>query len=226
MAESPLWGLKQQPRGFTAAVFVLASIPAAWIAYAVLSDLFAGSRHLGSDPIKEAEHLFGNWTLRMLILTLSVTPVRKLTGWTWLAKRRRTLGLFTFAYACLHLSVWAFLDMQFVIDDLVGWDAFWTDVAKRPFITIGMVAFLIMLSLALTSTKGQMARLGKRWKQLHRAVYAVAILGVIHFWLAVKLDVREPLIFAAIFAVLLGWRWRESRRRHAAAVGVGEPVKG
>ncbi len=217
MAPRPLGGLDRQPRGFGVALIVLALLPAAWFAYAVLSDLFGGTRHLGADPIKEAEHLYGNWTLRLLIVTLAVTPVRRITGWHWLVKHRRALGLITFAYACLHLGTWAFLDMQLVIDDLVGWDQVWADIVKRPFITIGMAAFLLLGALAVTSTKGQMARLGRRWKQLHKAIYVVAVLGVIHFWMAVKLDVREPLVFALAIAALLGWRWRDARKRRDAA---------
>ncbi|MEX2182481.1 MAG: protein-methionine-sulfoxide reductase heme-binding subunit MsrQ [Gemmatimonadaceae bacterium] len=226
MARSPLGGLDHQPRGFGVVLFVLALLPASWIAYAVLSDLFfvGGTRHLGSDPIKEAEHLFGNWTLRMLVLTLTVTPLRGITGWNWLARHRRTLGLFTFSYAVLHVLTWALLDMQVVIDDLVGWDEIWTDIVKRPFITIGMAAFLLLSALAVTSTKKMMARLGKRWKQLHKAIYVIAALGVVHFWMAVKLDVREPLVFALIFAALLGWRWRESRRRAAVAATPPPPT--
>jgi sulfoxide reductase heme-binding subunit YedZ len=120
----------------------------------------------------------------------------------------------------LHLSVWALLDVQLIIDDLVGWDVVWTDLTKRPFITIGMLAFLLMIPLALTSTKGMIRRLGKRWGQLHRLIYVIAILGVIHFWMAVKLDIREPAVFGTILAVLLGWRWwahREKKKRELAA---------
>lgn len=213
----PLGGIERQPRGFGIALIVLAALPALWIAWAVLSDLFAGTRNLGSDPIKEAEHLYGNWTLKFLLATLSVTPLRRLTGWNWLAKHRRLLGLYTFAYALLHLSTWAFLDVQIVVDDLVGWDTIWTDITKRPFITIGMTALLLMVPLALTSTKGMIRRLGKRWGQLHRLIYLIAVLGVIHFWMAVKLDIREPAIFGLILALLLGWRWRERRKRALAA---------
>ena len=213
----PAFALDKQPRGFGGALILLAALPAAWIAWAVLSDLFAGTRNLGSDPIKEAEHLYGNWTLKFLLATLTVTPLRRLTGWNWLAKHRRTLGLYTFAYAVLHLSVWALLDVQLIVDDLVGWDVVWKDITKRPFITIGMTALLLMVPLGLTSTKGMIRRLGRRWGQLHKLIYVIAVLGVIHFWMAVKLDIREPAVFGLILAVLLGWRWRERKRRSAAA---------
>lgn len=213
----PLWKLERQPRGFSVVLFAAALVPALVIAVWVLSDLFKGTRYLSSDPIKDAEHLFGNWTLRFLILTLSITPLRRLTHWNWLAKHRRTLGLFTFAYAVLHLLVWMLLDVQLIVTDVVGWDEVAKDLTKRPFIMIGMLALLLMLPLALTSTKGMIKRLGKRWGQLHKLVYVIAVLGVIHFWMAVKLDVREPLVFAAIFAVLLGWRWRDARRKRRDA---------
>ena len=219
-----LGGFEHQPRGFGVVLFILALLPATWITYAALSDLFGGTRHLGSDPIKEAEHLYGNWTLKILILTLAVTPVRGLTKWNWLAKHRRTLGLFTFFYACLHVLTWALLDMQVVIDDLVGWDEIWKDIVKRPFITIGMVAFVLLTALAVTSTKKMMARLGRRWKLLHKAIYVIAVLGVIHFWMAVKLDVREPLIFALIIAALFGYRlrvWLRTPREQPSRMKLG-----
>ena len=213
---TPLAGLARQPRGFGVALIIAALVPASLIAAALVSDLLFGSRHLGSDPIKEGEHLFGNWTLRLLVATLSITPLRRLTGWNWLAKHRRTLGLFAFAYVCLHLLTWALLDMQLIIDDVVGWDEVLTDIFKRPFITIGMLAFLLMIPLALTSTRQMIARLGRRWRLLHRLVYVSAVLGVIHFWMSVKRDITEPLVFALIFAVLLGWRLRAARRSRAA----------
>lgn len=209
----PLGGFNRQPRGFAAVLFVLALVPSLVITWAVFSDLLQGTRHLGSDPIKEAEHLFGSWTLRLLIATLAITPLRRLTGWNWLARHRRTLGLFAFSYAALHLLTWAFLDVQLVIDDLVGWDTIAKDLTKRPFIMIGMLCFLLLVPLALTSTKGMIRRLGARWGKLHRLIYVVAVLAVIHFWMAVKLDIREPAIYGMIIAVLLGWRWRQRRER-------------
>lgn len=212
----PLGGIDRQPRGFGAAVVVLPLLPAAWITYAVLADLFAGTRHLGTDPVKEAEHLFGAWTLRLLLATLAVTPLRRITGWNWLAKHRRTLGLQAFGFGALHLLTWALLDVQVGISEFVGTDEVLEDILKRPFITIGMLAFLLMVPLAATSTRRAIARLGTRWRALHRLVYVVAILGVIHFWMAVKLDIREPAVYALVLAALLWWRARESRRRAAA----------
>lgn len=212
-----LGGIEKQPRGFGVLLIVAAAIPALWYAWAIYSDFTRGTRFLGSDPIKEAEHAYGAWTLRLLILTLAITPLRNWTGWNWLAKHRRTLGLYAFTYGVLHLSVWMIIDVQLIIDDLVGWDVVWNDILKRPFITIGMLCLLLMLPLALTSTKKMIARLGKKWRPLHRLIYVVVLLGLVHFWMAVKLDIREPAIYAAIVAVLLGWRVVDARRRKAAA---------
>ncbi len=213
----PLGGIERQPRGFGVALVCLAAVPALWYAWAIYSDFTLGTRYLGSDPIKEAEHAYGAWTLRWLLASLAVTPLRRITGWNWLAKHRRTLGLYAFAYGVLHLSVWAILDVQLIIDDLVGWDVVWADLTKRPFITIGMLCLILMLPLVVTSTKGMIKRLGKSWQKLHRLVYVIAILGIVHFFMAVKLDIREPGIYALILAVLLGWRVRDARQRKAAA---------
>jgi sulfoxide reductase heme-binding subunit YedZ len=162
-----------------------------WLARRALTD------ELGANPIEELEIQTGLWTLRFLALTLAVTPVRRLSGWNWLAKHRRTLGLVTFGYACLHLSMYIGLDMFFDASDIVE------DVAEHLYITVGMLAFLLMIPLAVTSTKGAIRRLGKRWKRLHRLIWVVATLGTIHFLWAVKKDIREPLIYAGIFAGLL-----------------------
>lgn len=212
----PLGGLERQPRGFGVALVALAAVPALWYAWAIYSDFALGTRYLGSDPIKEAEHAYGAWTLRLLFASLTITPLRRISGWNWLAKQRRTLGLYAFAYGVLHLAVWAILDVQLIIDNLVGWDVVWADLTKRPFITVGMLCLLLMLPLAVTSTKGMIKRLGKTWTTLHRLVYAIAVLGLVHFFMAVKLDIREPGAYALILALLLGWRVRDWRRRATA----------
>lgn len=211
----PLGGIDRQPRGFGVLLLALSVLPAGWIAWAVLSDLLTGSRHLGTDPVKRAEHLLGLWTLRFLLATLAVTPLRRLTGWNWLAKHRRTLGLLAFSYAILHLLTWALLDVQVGISEYVGWDDIAADILKRPFITVGMLALVLMIPLAVTSTRGMIARLGRRWRALHRLVYVVAVLGVVHFWMAVKLDIREPAVYALLLFALLGWRAIEARRGRA-----------
>jgi sulfoxide reductase heme-binding subunit YedZ len=200
------------PRWLRPVVFALSLIPAVWVVVALASDFFQGTRLLGSNPIKEAEHFTGRWVLRFLMFTLAVTPIRQTLGWNWLQRYRRMLGLFAFAYATLHLSIYFFLDLELVWGDLAA------DIVKRPYITIGMAAFLLLLPLAVTSTAKMVTRLGgKRWAALHRAIYVIVVLGTIHFWMAVKRDITLPLIFALIFAVLLGYRVLAWRRRRAAA---------
>ena len=199
------------PRWLRAALFVVSLIPAVWVVAALASDYFNGTRLLGSNPIKEAEHFTGRWVLRFLIVTLAVTPIRQTLGWNWLQRYRRMFGLFAFAYAMLHLSIYFLLDLELVWGDL------WADIVKRPYITIGMAAFLLLVPLAATSTARMVKRLGgKRWARLHRAVYVVVVLGTIHFWMAVKRDITLPLVFALIFALLLGYRLARWRRRRTA----------
>lgn len=186
----------------------LAVAPAIWL----LTRTLTGD--LGADPIETLEHSTGHWTLRFLALTLLVTPLRRLTGWNWLARHRRTLGLTTFAYGTIHLLVYVAVDMQLMLGYIVE------DVIEHPYVTIGMLTWLLLLPLAVTSTKGWIRRLGgRRWNLLHRLVYLCAITGSIHYLWAVKKDLRDPLIYVAIFALLLGWRvatWLSTRRRAAA----------
>ena len=180
----------------------------------MLSDLLAGTRHLGTDPVKEAEHLFGEWTLRLLLATLAVTPLRRITGWNWLAKHRRTLGLQAFGFGALHLLTWALLDVQVGISEFVGTDEVLEDILKRPFITMGMTTFVLLLPLAITSTAGWIRRLGRKWTQLHRLAYIAALTAVIHFWWVVKADFRQPRLWALALSVLLGFRaWWMLRAR-------------
>lgn len=199
------------PRWLPALVFVASLAPFLVIAASIASDFFQGTRYLGSNPIKEAEHLTGKWALRFLALSLAVTPAVRLTRRGWLIRYRRTLGLFAFFYACVHLSVYAVLDVE------LGWSEMLEDVAKRLYITIGMTALALMIPLAVTSTKGWIRRMGnRRWTLLHRAVYASAVLGLVHYWMSVKKDITEPAIFGLVFALLLGWRVWDARRSAAS----------
>jgi methionine sulfoxide reductase heme-binding subunit len=201
-------------------VIVICLAPAAYAIHGVVSDVFFGTRHFGSNPIKEVEHFTGDWILRFLVATLAITPARRLTGWNWLARYRRIFGLIAFTYACLHLLVYALLDVA------LDWAFLLEDVADRIYITIGMTAFVLMVPLAVTSTKAMIRRLGKKWVMLHRAIYVIVVLGVIHFWMSVKQDVRDPIIFAAIFAVLLGYRvWLAIRKRAARSADSVPPVR-
>lgn len=161
---------------------------------------------LGANPIEELLHRCGEWGLKFLLITLAITPLRRITGWSWLVRYRRLLGLFAFFYVMLHFVVYIWLDRQLDLGSIVE------DIVKRPYITIGMVAIVMLIPLAVTSTRGMMRRLGRRWQKLHRLVYVIAILGVWHFWWQVKADFLEPSIYAGILALLLGVRlWYRKR---------------
>jgi sulfoxide reductase heme-binding subunit YedZ len=211
----------RQPKWFPVVLVVLCCVPGVVAAAGMASDIIAHTRYFGSNPVKEGEHFLGQWTLRFIILTLAVTPLRQITGWNWLAKHRRTIGLFAFGYLMLHWLTYALLDVQ------LDWSELLKDLAKRPYIMIGMAALLCMIPLALTSTRNSIRRLGgKRWNRLHRLIYLIAVLGVIHYWMAVKKDESNPTIYAALVAVLLGWRvvrWWMRREAPAAATLAGAP---
>jgi sulfoxide reductase heme-binding subunit YedZ len=166
---------------------------------------------LGVNPIRDLEIETGLWTLRFLAITLAITPVRKLSGQGVLAKYRRMLGLFTFFYACVHLSTWVGLDWFF------DWPAMWEEILKHKYIFIGMATFVILLPLAITSTNGWVRRLGgKRWARLHKLAYVAAITGTIHYLWAVKKDTFFPVVYLVLFAALLGYRVVESVRSRKA----------
>jgi sulfoxide reductase heme-binding subunit YedZ len=160
---------------------------------------------LGANPVEELLHRCGKWGLKLLLVTLAVTPARRWLGWNWLISLRRLLGLFAFFYVMLHFTVYLVLDQG--LDIAIVFE----DVVKRPYITIGMAALVLLIPLAVTSTRGMMRRLGRRWKQLHRLVYLIAALGVWHYYWQVKLDTLEPTLYALILAVLLGSRIRRRR---------------
>ena len=190
------------------AVFAAALGPLAWLGWLAVSD------GLGANPIEAIVRFLGDWGLRFLLIALAVTPIREITGWSPLARLRRMLGLFAFFYVALHLMAYVGLDLFFDLR------ALWADVLKRTYITVGMAAFLLLVPLAVTSTRGWTRRLGgRRWQALHRAVYAIGVLGVVHYTMMVKADHRLPLAHAAVLALLLAWRlfarWR--RRRQPAA---------
>jgi sulfoxide reductase heme-binding subunit YedZ len=191
-------------------------IPAAslvWRAFGV-----AGTS-LGANPVEALLHGFGKWGLNFLLLTLTVTPVRQLLRWPHVLHFRRLLGLTAFFYLGMHFLIWFGLDQQFYLAGIGE------DIVRRPFITIGFIALLMLVPLAVTSTDRMMRRLGRRWTKLHRLIYPVAILGVWHYYWQVKLDVREPLIYGAVLASLLGWRaWHAGRRRRARQQ-TGESVR-
>ena len=174
----------------------------------VVGDAFEITGRLGANPIEEIMDHFGNWSLRFILITLAVTPLRRITGWNWLSRFRRMFGLFTFFYVLMHFLTWLILDQGLLLSAILE------DLVKRPFITIGFAGLLLLLSLAVTSTNGMRRRLGRRWQQLHNLVYVIGILGVWHYWWQVKKDITEPLIYAAILTLLLGYRGTVTFLRH------------
>lgn len=178
-------------------VFLICLLPAILVA----GDALGITGGLGANPIEAILDRFGNWALRFIMITLAVTPLRRMTGWNWLSRFRRMLGLFTFFYAFMHFVTWFVLDREMRFDDVVE------DLTERPFITLGFTALVLLIALAATSFTAIRRRMGKRWQSLHNMTYVIGILGVWHYWWQVKKDITEPLIYAAILAVLLGARF-------------------
>lgn len=189
---------------------IICLIPLGQLGYGYYSD------KLTANPIEYITRFTGSWSLIILLTSLAVTPLRRLTGWNDLIKLRRMLGLFAFFYAALHFSTYMVLDLFF------DFAAIAKDILKRPYITVGFSALVLMIPLAVTSTAGMIRRLGKRWQQLHYLVYGIAILGVLHFYWLVKADIRRPVQYGAVLTLLLGFRlafklapviktWRSSR---------------
>ncbi|MDA0679969.1 MAG: sulfoxide reductase heme-binding subunit YedZ [Proteobacteria bacterium] len=190
-------------------VFIASLVPFAL----VIGDLFDVTGSLGANPVEEIQDRFGNWGLRYILIALSVTPLRAISHWNWLVRFRRMLGLFAFFYILMHFLTWLVLDQGILLSAITE------DIVKRPFITIGFSAFLILTALAATSTAGIRRRLGRRWQKLHNWVYVAAILGVWHYWWQVKLDASDPAIYAVILVALLAYRlWR---RRSQARIRAG-----
>lgn len=199
-------------------VFLLCLLPAGWLV-AGFADLAGFARwpaaSLGANPIEKIQDTLGIWGLRFLLTTLTVTPLREILGWPRLMGFRRMLGLFAFFYISMHFLFYLFVDQS------LDWRVLLEDIAKRPYITVGFTALLLLIPLAVTSTKRAMRRLGRRWQRLHRLVYPAAILGCTHFYWQVKADIREPLVYIAVLAALLGWRlyrhWRLVAARAASS---------
>ena len=192
---------------FRGVVFAAALVPAAALVYWT----FTGD--LTANPIEFITDTTGTTALSLLVITLTVTPLRRITGRNELIRLRRMLGLLAFFYACLHMLTWVVLDWFFDVASMV------TDVLNRPFITLGMTTFLLLLPLAVTSTAGMIRRLGRRWQQLHRLAYVAAVTAVIHFWWVVKADFRQPRLWALALCVLLAFRawWSFQTRRPSQA---------
>ena len=184
----------------------------------VVGDALNITGQLSANPVEDILDRFGVWGLRFIMITLAVTPLRHVTGWNWLVRFRRMLGLFAFFYVLMHFLVWLLLDRGLAADPGFEWAIVLEDLTERPFITIGFIALLLLIALAATSTAGIRRRMRQSWDKLHYSVYAIAILGVWHYWWQVKKDASDAWIYAIILAVLLGIRiyrrlWRRQGRR-------------
>jgi sulfoxide reductase heme-binding subunit YedZ len=200
--------LPQRLRSVKLALFAAALLPLLRVVYLGFQD------RLGANPIEFVTRASGDWTLYFLCFTLAITPLRRLTGVKWLLSLRRMLGLYTFFYACLHFVCFLWFDHFFDLE------AMWRDVLKRPFITVGFASFVLLVPLAATSPDRIRRWLGRRWVLLHRLIYPIAILAILHFWWmrAGKNNFGDPLLFGAVIALLLGYRlvcrWRERQTSH------------
>lgn len=198
----------RQLQAVKAVLFLAALLPFARLVLATITD------RLGANPVEFITRNTGDWTLYFLCFTLAVTPLRRLSGWNWLIRLRRMLGLYAFFYAALHFMTFLWFDHFFDVAEM------WKDVLKRPFITVGFTAFVLLVPLAATSTNAMVRRLGgKRWQRLHKLVYVIAPLGVLHFWWmkAAKNNLGQPVLFAVIVALLLGMRLFFNRAKVQAA---------
>ena len=189
-------------------VFLLCLLPAAL----VVGDALGITGQLSANPVEDILDRFGNWAIRLIMITLAVTPLRQITGWNWLTRFRRMLGLLTFFYALMHFLTWLLLDRGLAVDPAFEWAAILEDLTERPFITIGFAALLLLTAMAVTSTNGMRRRMRRAWDKLHYSVYAVGVLGVWHYWWQVKKDTSDAWIYAVILAALLGYRiWKKTR---------------
>jgi methionine sulfoxide reductase heme-binding subunit len=218
---------RRTPAGVIAAktlVHALALTPLTVLGWRMWDVARTGSDALGADPVAEVEHFLGLWALRFLMLALAITPLRQWTGQAVLVRFRRMLGLYAFFYASVHFSAYLVLDLRGY------WTQIFEEIAKRPYITVGFAAWLLLVPLAMTSTTGWIRRLGRNWARLHKLVYAIGVLAVLHFWWQVKSDIREPALYAAILAVLLGWRawkkWASVRAARTVPVSVARRTAG
>jgi methionine sulfoxide reductase heme-binding subunit len=206
--------MKLSPRQisiFKVVVFIICLVPVANLGWGLYSDT------LGANPIEFIIRSLGRWALKFLLITLTITPLRKLTGWGWLMRLRRMLGLFAFFYALVHFNVYLGFDQSY------DWIAIAKDIIKRPFITVGMFTFALLLPLAITSNNAMMRRMGfATWQKLHRMIYVIGVCAVLHFWWLVKLDITWPFIYSAILTALLGarllWFWQAKQTVRAEPV--------
>jgi sulfoxide reductase heme-binding subunit YedZ len=186
---------------FRPALFILLLLPALYYSYGMWQDT------LGANPLEAIIRGLGDWGLRILLITLAISPVRRLLNWPQILRTRRMLGLYTYFYVVLHLFGYLWFDQFF------DWEEIWFDILERPFITVGMISVVLLTPLAITSTKGMIRRLGKNWMRLHLLIYPISVLIVVHFWWMVKLDVTEPMIYSFILTLLLAERLFRKMKR-------------
>ena len=179
---------------FKVIVFLLALLPLARLVYGALTN------NLGVNPVEFMTRFTGDWAMHFLLITLAITPLRKLTGWTWLIKFRRMMGLYVFFYACLHFLTYIWFDQFFNVGEIIQ------DIIKRPFITIGFISLMLLIPLAVTSNQAMMRRLKHNWQKLHRLVYPISLLVMLHYFMMIKADYKEALIYLAILLILLAYR--------------------
>lgn len=208
----------KQLSGLKVLLFAACLLPLLRLAWLALANDGDG---LGANPIEFVSRFLGTWTLNLLLLTLCVTPLRKLTGWHWLIRLRRMLGLFVFFYVTLHFLAWIGLDQYFDIDSIAR------DIIKRPFVTVGFAAFVLLIPLAATSSNAAIRKLGgKRWQNLHYSIYVIAILGVVHYlWLVKRVALLTPIGYAIALTILLGWRAKERIRKYGPFKVASAPPK-
>lgn len=209
---------RTQRRIFKPLVFLVSLSPFGWLVYALYSDTVLGTQYLTTDPVQKLDRELGDWTLIFIILSLAVRPLADIIKRNELIAYRRMIGLFALFYAVLHVASYQIFHLKL---DVV---AFLKDIAERPFITVGMIAFVLLIPLGITSTKGMIRRMGgKAWRRLHMLIYPIALLGVVHFYMMIRADFSRPYIYGAIILLLLGyrvWKWRkrnEPRRVTARA---------
>ncbi|MES0327570.1 MAG: protein-methionine-sulfoxide reductase heme-binding subunit MsrQ [Gammaproteobacteria bacterium] len=182
-------------------LFLLCLVPLSWLVWGAINET------LGANPVETMTRETGEWVLRFLLITLSITPARKILNWSWLIKLRRMLGLFVFFYAVIHFLTYIWFDQFFDLNEIIK------DIIKRPFITVGFTAFVLLIPLALTSNKIMIRRLKKNWAKLHKLIYVIAVLGVLHFVWLVKADYLQPIIYGLILLALLSYRAFQQRKK-------------
>ena len=201
---------KTQRRILKPLVFVISLLPLAWLGFALYSDTVLSTRYLTNDPVQKLDRELGDWALIFVIVTLAVRPAREILGANEIIAYRRMIGLFAFFYVLLHLTSYTLLNLQF------NFDEFLVDVAKRPFITIGIINFVFLAAMAATSTRRMIRRLGSRvWRRLHMVIYVAAVLGLVHFIMMIRADFSRPFIYGAFIALLLGYRLWAARKKLA-----------